>query len=110
MATVLNASSSLPPVVVTGWPEGVRLVRPKALTKNEQLLLQAALDKSLISMTCLHGEEMQAPLVVDSGEGNVDDEREQLEIEADRNGDEGEASSSGGVWAGPLAAKASQLF
>ena len=110
MVTVLNASSFLPPVVVAGWPEGVPLLRPKALNKNQQLLLQDALNKSLVSMVCLRegeceGEDVQASLAdkVNSGEVNVEDE-------LDRDGNGGEGSSSGGVWAGPLAEKASLLF
>jgi hypothetical protein len=119
MVTVLNASSFLPPVVVAGWPEGVPLLRPKALNKIEQSLLQDALDRSLVSMTCLRGgdgKDVQALFTDkdDSGEANMEDKCEQLEgiadVDADRDGNGGEGSSSGGVWAGPLAEKASLLF
>jgi hypothetical protein len=87
------------------------------LNKIEQLLLQDALDRFLVSMTCLReGEDVQALFADkdDSGEANMEDNCEQLDgiadVEADRDGNGGEGSSSSGVWAGPLAEKASQLF
>jgi hypothetical protein len=118
--TILHASSSLPPVVITGWPEGIRLLRPKALNKVEQLLLQDALDKSLVSMVCLQGKDEQAFLMNNdclSGGGNTK-ELDEPESTADANEDrdeiddiEGKGIPSGvAVWAGPLAKQASQLF
>jgi hypothetical protein len=84
------------------------LLRPKALSKAEQLLLQDALDKELISMECLRGE----------GERflSAEDAMERQDPEVEESGREpegdGEVDSSPAIpaWLGPLADQASRLF
>jgi hypothetical protein len=105
--TVLHANVLFPPIIITGWPEGVRLLRPKALNKSEQLLLQDALSKRLVSMTCLQGKREGSFLAEGSANG-----LEQPESTTSAEGDDvGQGPPSGaGVWAGPLSKQASQLF
>jgi hypothetical protein len=84
------------------------LLRPKALNKVEQLLLQDALDKGLVSMECMSGEGNIFP----SADGMI--EKQSTNVEEDRSGLEGDDGTDSPpaihAWLGPLADQASKLF
>ena len=73
---VLRVSPTLPPVRVNGWPENVRQIKPKLMNKAEQLILQDALAKGLVSM--INIKTQMSELQSEIGERGNDEDSSQM--------------------------------